>query len=76
MISRFEIEILDQIIKRLEKHGISIIFSDVNANMQHQLRENGVAEQIGDENVFYYIQDALKRANEVLTKNQLAIRHY
>lgn len=76
IISRFEIEILDLIIKRLKKHEISIIFSDVNANMQYQLRENGVAEQIGDENVFYYIQDALKRANEVLNQNQLPTKHY
>ncbi len=67
MISRFEIEILDQIIKRLRRNEISIMFSDVNANLQYQLRENGIAEQIGDEKVFFYIQDALKRAKEVLS---------
>ena len=65
-VKQFELHILNKIIKRFGTNKISIILSDVRANVQYQLMQNGVAQKIGEENIFYYITDALNHANEIL----------
>jgi MFS superfamily sulfate permease-like transporter len=65
-VKQFELHILNKVIKRFGTNKISIILSDVRANVQHQLRQNGIAQKIGEENIFYYITDALNHANEIL----------
>jgi MFS superfamily sulfate permease-like transporter len=71
-INRLEIMTLNQILKRLEMHNILIMFSDVNVNLQNQFRKNSVAEKIGEENIFYYIKDALTHAGDILKCNHFA----
>ncbi len=62
MVDQSELETLQQVIIRLKMHKIHIIFSDVNVTIQNQFRQNGIAESIGEENIFYYIKEALKHS--------------
>ena len=68
-ITQLELDILNKIIKRLGLQKILIVFSDVNVNMQNHFRQTGVAEKIGEENIFYYIIDALEHTKQILRPN-------
>jgi MFS superfamily sulfate permease-like transporter len=70
-VTQFEVKTLIQIIKRLKTNKILVLFSDVNVNLQNQFRENGIAGNIGEENIFYYIKGALKQIRDILKSNRL-----
>jgi SulP family sulfate permease len=65
-IQPFELYILSDVVNELIKNEITIIFSDVNAVMLHQLELYGIDQKIGEENIFYYLSDGLKRAKEII----------
>jgi MFS superfamily sulfate permease-like transporter len=69
-IDESETEILFQAVQLLERHKISIIFSEVNATVQHQFRQNGISERVKENNIFFYITDAVEHATGVL-KNRI-----
>jgi MFS superfamily sulfate permease-like transporter len=71
-ITQSELDILNKIIKRLGLQKILIVFSDVNVNMQNHFRQTGIAEKIGEENIFYFIIDALEHTKNVLRSNMFS----
>jgi hypothetical protein len=68
-MSLLELEKLNRIINRLKVHKIYIIFSDVNVTIQNQFRQHGITDLIREENIFYFIKEALKRADDVAKRN-------
>jgi len=71
-ITHSELDILNKIIKRLGLQKILIVFSDVNVNMQNHFRQTCIAEKIGEENIFYFIIDALEHTKNVLRSNMFS----
>lgn len=70
-ITEIETGKLFQIIKLLEQRKISIVFSDVNATVQNQFRQNGISNKVREANMFFCIKDALEHATEVLKLAQI-----
>ena len=65
-ISEEEIGKLFQVIKLLEQAKISILFSDVNATVQNQFRQNGISKRVRESNIFFYVKDALEHSKQSL----------
>lgn len=70
-VSQLEISKLYRVIKLLELNRISLVFSDVNATVQNQFRQNGISEMVKEGNIFFYIKDALAKAVEVMKQVQI-----
>jgi SulP family sulfate permease len=60
------LNLLKEIIKNSIKIKTKIILSGVNLQPMAAIKQYGLIDEIGNENVFDNIDDALKRANEIL----------
>jgi hypothetical protein len=69
-IEEFDLYILTEVIGRLQKSDIAVIFSDVGKDIQYQLRQFGIENNLESENVCYNVNDALTQANKALKKTR------
>ncbi|MBK8946155.1 MAG: sulfate permease [Ignavibacteriae bacterium] len=60
------LKMLKEIYRDSSHLGIKIILSGVNPQPKNAIKQFGLNEVIGEENIFDNIDDALKRANEIL----------
>ena len=56
----------EDIIMRLKSQHIKIVLVLANEKIKDQLEKFGIVEQIGEENVFYHLSDALIKANDYI----------
>jgi MFS superfamily sulfate permease-like transporter len=66
LIRQFELDVVIEVIRRLRKRKIIIIFADVSENLRHQFRQYEIEKKVGSENIFYSITDALVQAGKAL----------
>lgn len=59
---------LEQLFDDCEKRGIQMVLSHVNEQPLHVIQKAGFEEKIGKENFAPHIDDALKRAEELVSK--------
>ncbi|MDD5226146.1 MAG: sulfate permease [Candidatus Omnitrophica bacterium] len=57
---------LTEAYKNLKKNGIAFIISDLHTQALFAMEKSGLLEEIGENNVFGNIDDALNRAREIL----------
>jgi len=65
-ISPDEAHILGEVIICLSVEKIKIFFSDVDMNLEKQLKKYDLVQKVGEDNIFYTIDDALNRAEKTL----------
>ncbi len=59
---------LEQLYARCQEHNVQMVFSHVNEQPMHTMQKDQFIEKIGEENFCSHIDDALKRADELLAK--------
>lgn len=69
-IDEYDLEILNEVILRLQKSKIIVILSDVEENVQEQFSNYGIEKIIGKENIFLVITEALPRAEKLIKMNK------
>jgi SulP family sulfate permease len=57
---------LTEAYKNLKKSGIAFIIADLHAQPLFAMDRSGLLEEIGEDNIFGNIDDALNRAREIL----------
>ena len=67
-LKEFELDMLKEVIRRLQSSKIIIILSDVEENVRYQLGECEIEKKVKIENVFYSVRDALLKANQLNEK--------
>jgi SulP family sulfate permease len=60
---------LEQFYEKCEKKGIVLVLSHVNEQPMHTMKKAGFDKMIGEENFCAHIDDALKRAEEIIESN-------
>ena len=65
---------LENLIRMSHQQGIHIILSGVNPKVREVLMRNGFGDIVGEENIMPHINQALQRAEEVLSNKQKAIK--
>lgn len=65
-LEEYDLYLLNDITGRLQKSDIAVIFSDVGANVWHQLKDFGIDQQLGDSNICVTIEDSMIRADQLL----------
>ena len=70
-LEEYDLYLLNDISGRLQKSDIAIIFSDVGANVWHQLKEFGIDQQLGDNNICGTMDDSMKRADQLLHRHNI-----
>jgi hypothetical protein len=70
-IEEFDLYKLTEVIGRLQKSDIAVIFSDVKENVQLQFREFGIENNLGSENICYNVSDALAQASKSLHRTRV-----
>ncbi len=58
---------LESFFRLSKKEGIRIVLSGVNAKVHSVLDKSGMADKIGQENICSHIDQAMKRANELMS---------
>ena len=61
---------LELLKERCDKKGIQMIFSHVNDQPYRSMQKDGFVEKIGSENFCAHIDDAIKRATEIVDKSK------
>jgi len=64
------LHVLKEEFKNSKKHGIAFILSDIHTQPLVALERDGFLEEIGENNIFGNIDDALNRAREILALPQ------
>lgn len=59
---------LESLLERCQKKGVTMIFSHVNEQPYHMMEKGGFVKRVGKENYCSHIDDALARADEILSK--------
>ena len=67
-LKEFELDMLKEVIQRLQSSKIIIILSDVEENVRYQLGECEIEKKVNIENVFYSVKDALLKATRLKEK--------
>lgn len=65
-LDEFEFDILKKVILQLKRSKIMIILSDVEKRINHQFEQYEIENEIGTENIFYSISDAVTHAKKHL----------
>ena len=65
-IKPFEVHVLDEVINTLSENGIGIYLYDVDANIENQFIKFDLLRRIGENKIFYKIDDALECARNEL----------
>lgn len=60
-IEEYELDVLKEILRRLKKSEITVILSDVSESVRNQFGHCEIESEIGIENIFYSINDALRK---------------
>lgn len=63
-IDPIEAHVLDDVIKKLSENEIIVFFSDIDTNIENQLKKYNLRQKVGRQNIFYKITDALKCAEK------------
>lgn len=70
-LKEYERDLLKKGLHQLKKSNISVILTDVEENVRHQFRVNEIENDVGIENIFFSIKDALSYAYKVLNKKSV-----
>lgn len=57
---------LENLLERCKRHGVTMVFSHVNEQPLKVMQSGGFADRVGRENFCAHIDDALKRAEEII----------
>ena len=57
---------LEQLFEKCEKNGVKMVFSHVNEQPYKTMEKDGFVKRVGEENFCKHIDDALKRAGEIV----------
>lgn len=64
-IKEYELDTLKKVLRRLKKSKITVILSDVNENVRNQFGHCEIESEVGIENIFYNISDALLKTKRM-----------
>jgi len=68
--NRYDAFVLDKIITRLAARNIRVLLSDVDPELERQMKKMGLMKKVHGEIAFRTIEEAVKRAEALLTENE------
>ncbi len=70
LLKEFELDILNEVIRRLQSRKIIVILSDIEETIMCQFGWYKIENEVGISNIFFNISDALTQANKALSYPQ------
>jgi hypothetical protein len=70
-LEEYDFFLLAEVIGRLQKSDIAIIFSDVGKTIYLQFNEFGIDQKIGSDNIYLNVDDAITQGGKLLHRHEV-----
>lgn len=70
-LEEYDLLLLAEVIGRLQKSDIAIIFSDVGKTIYLQFNEFGIDQKIGSDNIYLNVDDAIAQGGKLLHRHEV-----